>query len=205
MRLNDKVRTVVGVMPKRFMWRGADVDLPVVFRRGQFVEGVREAFFMGRLEAGATEASAQTDLNPIFEDMIARDRSQQIPKFRVQLENFYETFPSAIRGSLWILFGAVSLLLLLACTNVSSLLLAKGASRTHEMAMRGTLGARPRRIMRQLLTESALLGLTAAALGVLLAWASLRGILSIMPPNTIPDESEVTLNIPYCCSLSGSH
>ena len=58
MRLNDKVRTVVGVMPRRFMWRGADVYLPIVFRRGQAVEGVREIFIMGRLKPGVTQAEA---------------------------------------------------------------------------------------------------------------------------------------------------
>jgi putative ABC transport system permease protein len=196
MRLNDKVRTVVGVMPKRFMWRGADVYIPIVFQRGQFVEGVHQAFFMGRLHAGMAEAQGRADLYPILEDMITRERGQHVPKFRVQLDNFYETFPSGIRKSLWILFGAVSLLLLLACTNVSSLLLARAAARTHEIAIRGALGASHLRIVRQLLTESALLGMAAAIIGALLAWASLRGILAIVPPDTIPDESEVVLNVP---------
>jgi predicted permease len=196
MRLNDKVRTIVGVMPRRFMWRGADVYLPVVFRRGQFAEGVRDAFFMGRMKPGARVAAAETDLHPVFEDMIARQQGEQITKFRVRLENFYETFPSGIRQSLWILFGAVGLLLLIACTNVSSLLLARAAARTREIAIRGSLGAGRMRIVRQLLTESVLMGVSAAVFGVLLAWGSLRGILAIVPPGTIPDESEVTLDVP---------
>jgi predicted permease len=196
MRLNDKMRTIVGVMPRRFMWRGADVYLPVVFRRGQFVEGVRDAFFMGRLRPGVTFAQAQTDLHPIFEDLIVRERLERPQRFQVEVKDFGETFPSDIRRSLWILFGAVGLLLLIGCTNVSSLLLARAAARSREMAIRGSLGAGRVRIVRQLLTESALMGMSAAVVGVFLAWGGLRGILAIVPPNTIPDESEVALNVP---------
>ncbi len=196
LRLNDRVRTVVGVMPPRFMWRGADVYLPIVFQRGKTVEGVRQAFFMGRLKPGVTIAQAQTDLHPIFLDMMARRRGERSAAFRVNLDDFYETFPSDIRQSLWILFGAVTLLLLIACTNVSSLLLARAAARGREIAIRRSLGASRLRIVRQLLTESALIGLAAAALGVLLAFGGLRAILSIVPPNTIPDEAKVSLNIP---------
>ncbi len=196
MRLNDRARTVVGVMPPRFMWRGADVYLPVVFQRGKFVEGVRQSMFIGRMKPGITIAQAQTNLHPIFQKMIARRGGPQAPAFRIAFTNFYETFPSGIRQSLWILFGAVSLLLLIACTNVSSLLLARAASRGREMAIRGSLGAGRSRIIRQLLTESALIGLAAAVLGVLLAFAGLRGILLIVPPDTIPDESKISLNVP---------
>ncbi len=196
MRLNDKVRTVIGVMPRRFMWRGADVYLPVVFQRGRFVEDVRNIFIMGRLKPGVTEAEAKTSLHPIFEEMMTRSTGEHATKFRVILNDFYETFPSGIRHSLWILFGAVSLLLLIACTNVSSLLLARAAARRREIAVRASLGAGRLRLIRQLLTESAFIGLSAGVLGALLAYGSLRAILAIVPPNTIPDESEVTLNIP---------
>ncbi|MBV9156400.1 MAG: ABC transporter permease [Acidobacteriaceae bacterium] len=196
MRLNDKVRTVIGVMPRRFMWRGADVYLPIVFQRGRFVEDVRGIFVMGRLKPGITDSEAKTNLHPILQDMITRSSSEHVTKFQIVLNNFYETFPSGIRHSLWILFGAVSLLLLIACTNVSSLLLARAAARRREIAVRASLGAGRMRLIRQLLTESAFIGLSAGVLGAVLAFVSLRAILAIVPPNTIPDESEVTLNMP---------
>ncbi len=196
MRLNDKVRTVIGVMPRRFMWRGADVYLPIVFQRGRFVEDVREIFVMGRLKPGVTEAEAKTDLHPIFEDMIMRSGGEHVTKFRILLNNFYETFPSDIRQSLWILFGAVGVLLLIACVNVSSLLLARSAARSRELAVRASLGAGRLRLVRQLLTESAIIGIAAGVLGVLFAYGGLHAIFSIVPPNTIPDESVVTLNMP---------
>ena len=66
---NGKVRTVAGVMPPRFMWRGADVYLPDVFRRGQAQEGVQEVHLLGRLKPGIGEAQATTGLQPIFEDL----------------------------------------------------------------------------------------------------------------------------------------
>jgi putative ABC transport system permease protein len=196
LRLNGKVRTVVGIMPKRFMWRGADVYLPVVFERGRVVEGVRFVHLLGRLQPGVTEARAETDLRPIIEDLQKREPGQFPEHWRVGLLSFKETFPSSIREALWILLGAVALLLLIACANVSNLLLSKAASRQKEMAVRAALGADRRRLLRQLLTESLLLGLTGGVLGVALAFGALRAILALVPPDTIPDESEIAINAP---------
>lgn len=196
LRLNGKVRTVVGIMPKRFMWRGADVYLPIVFERGRVVEGVRSVHLLGRLQPGVTPAGAETDLRPIIEDLEKRAPGQFPERWRVALLSFKETFPSSIRESLWILLGAVALLLLIACANVSNLLLSKAASRQKEMAVRAALGADRRRLVRQLLTESLLLALTGGVLGVALAFGALRVILALVPPGTIPDESEIAINAP---------
>jgi putative ABC transport system permease protein len=196
LRLNDKVRTVIGVMPKRFMWRGADVYLPLTFERGRAVEGVRDVHVLGRLEPGVNEAQAEADLTPIVADL-ARIAPARYPKTqRVALLSFKETFPSSIREDLWVLFGAVGLLLLIACANVSNLLLSRAAGRQREMAVRAALGGSRWRMIRQLLTESALLALAGGVLGVALAYGALRVILTLVPSNTIPDESEVVLNLP---------
>lgn len=199
LRLNDKVRTVIGIMPKRFMWRGAEVYLPIVFERGRVVEGVRNVHLLGRLKPGVTDAQAEADLHPIIEDLKKHEPAQFPEKWRVGLLPFRETFPSSIRENLWILFGAVGLLLLIACANVSNLLLSKAASRQKEMAVRSALGAGRARLIRQLLTESLMLAVAGGALGTALAFGGLQAILALVPPDTIPDESEIALNTPVLC------
>jgi putative ABC transport system permease protein len=196
MRLNEKIRTVIGVMPPRFMWRGADVYLPDVFHAGQPVEGERDVHLLGRLKPGVSREQAATGLQPILEDL-ARAHPDDFPKqWRLRLRTFGETFPSGIQDALWILFGAVGLLLLIACVNVSNLLLSRGAYRRREIAIRAALGAGRFRIVRQLLAESLVLALGGGALGVLLAYAGLRGIVAVVPPDTIPDEAHISLNAP---------
>jgi putative ABC transport system permease protein len=195
MRLNDKIRTVIGVMPQRFMWRGADVYLPVVFHRGETTEGVRNVHVLGRLKPGVTDAQAEADLRPIIEELKREDPRGFPDNWRVGLLSFKETFPSGIREGLWILFGAVGLLLLIACVNVSNLLLTKAASRQREIAVRASLGASRMRLIRQFLTESAVLSIAGGLLGILFAYAGLKGIIAMVPPNTIPDESKIELNL----------
>jgi putative ABC transport system permease protein len=196
LRLNGKVRTVVGIMPKRFMWRGADVYLPIVLKRGEVVEGVRSVHLLGRLKPNVTEAQAAADLTPIIEELKRREPTQFPDNWRVALLSFKETFPSSIRQNLWTLFGAVGLLLLIACANVSNLLLSKAAVRQKEITVRAALGASRAGIVRQLLIESLIIALAAGVLGVILAAAGLQAILALVPPNTIPDESEIALNMP---------
>jgi predicted permease len=196
MTLNGRARTVVGVMPKRFMWRGADVYLPVTLERGRAIEGVRNVHLLGRLKPGVVDAQAEADLLPIVRDLAKAEPKQFPTELRVGLLSFKETFPSSIRDDLWILFGAVGLLLLIACANVSNLLLSKAAARQREMAVRSAIGASRPRLIRQLLTESLMLAAAGGLLGIAMAYGAVRVILTLVPPDTIPDESEVVLNVP---------
>jgi putative ABC transport system permease protein len=196
LRLNGELRTVVGVMPPRFMWRGADVYLPTVFERGRVIEGARTVHLMGRLKAGVGAARVDADLRPILDELQRREPDRLPAQFRITLTSFAETFSSSLRPALLALLASVGLLLLIACANVSNLLLARASVRGKEIALRASLGAARGRLVRQLVTESVLLALVGATLGVALARASLAGVLALIPPNTIPDESQVTLNVP---------
>ena len=194
--LNGKARTVVGVMPPRFMWRGADVYLPLDFRRGAPQEGVQFVHVLGRLKPGVTSAQAETDLRPVIDEMKRKAPASFPQQYRVSLLSFAETFPSGITDVLWALFAAVGLLLLITCANVSNLLLAHSFHRSREMGIRVSIGAPRHRLIRQLLTESAVVALIGGALGVALAWIGIKGILAVVPAFTIPDEAEVRLNLP---------
>jgi putative ABC transport system permease protein len=194
--LNGKARTVVGVMPPRFMWRGADVYLPLDFRRGAPQEGVQFVHVLGRLKPGVTAAQAETDLRPVIDEMKRKAPASFPQQYRVSLVSFADTFPSGITDVLWALFAAVGLLLVITCANVSNLLLAHSFHRSREMGIRVSIGAPRHRLIRQLLTESAVVALIGGALGVALAWIGIKGILAVVPPFTIPDEAEVRLNLP---------
>jgi putative ABC transport system permease protein len=194
LELNGTTRTVIGVMPRRFMWRGADVYLPTVYRRGETPEGVTDVHLMGRLKPGVTNAQADADLRPILLDLQQRQPKDFPKSWRIQLQNFAETFPSGIQDALWILFGAVGLLLVIACVNVSNLLLSRASFRRREIAIRASLGASRARLVGQLLAESLVLGVAGGVLGVVAAYAGLQGIIAMVPPNTIPDEAQIALN-----------
>jgi putative ABC transport system permease protein len=196
LRLNDSIRTVIGVMPRRFMWRGADVYMPVVFHRGETVDGVRRVHLMGRLVPGVSESQAEADLRPIVDDLRRRDPDSIAEGFRLELRSFKESFASGLRDSLFALLGAVGLLLLIACANVSNLLLARASTRERELAVRASLGASRWRVVRQLLTEGLLLALAGGVIGVVLAYVGLRALTAILPDDLVPDESVLAINVP---------
>jgi putative ABC transport system permease protein len=196
LRLNGTPRTVVGVMPRRFMWRGADVYVPTPYRRGEAIDGVRTVHVMGRLRPAVTAARVESELRPAIEALRAASPDRYAPQFRLQVRTFGETFASDLGPVLGVLLAAVGLLLLIACGNVSNLQLARATAREREMALRASLGAGRWRLVRQLLTESAVLAVAGGLLGIGLARLSLWAVTAVIPPGTIPDESHVRLNTP---------
>ncbi len=197
LRLNSEPYTVVGVLPEGFFDRGmGDIAVPLAFTPGQINHDFHWLVAMGRLKPGVTMAQAQADMNGVTARI-----AQQYPKSNRGWGALVETLkndfipPERIR-SLWLLLGAVGFVLLIACVNVANLLLARGVARQKEMAVRASLGAAASTLFGQLLTESLLLALAGGALGVGVGQAMLRGFIAVMPPNTLPSEANLSLNIP---------
>ena len=158
------------------------------------IDGVRFVHVLARLKPGVTPAR-EADLTPVIDHMREQAPASFGSQYRVGLLSFADTFPSGISDVLRALFAAMGLLLLITCANVSNLLLAHSQHRAREMAIRTSLGALRRRLIRQLLTGSAVVAILGGVFGIGVAWAGMKGILSMVPPFTIPDEADVRLNL----------
>jgi predicted permease len=192
LRLVHKSYTIVGVMPPRFTWGDADVYLPLKLNGDPSLQyGARL-----RLKPGISRAAADSELQPLLEQFAKDTPSHFPPHFRVALQGLNDFFVEELGPTLFLLFGAVGLLLVIGCANVSILLLARGTTRRHELAVRAAMGAGRARILRQLLTESLLLSLAGAMLGVLVAYKSLALIVKWLPEYSFPHEAAISINLP---------
>jgi predicted permease len=196
LRLNAVPHTIVGVMPPRFGWYGNDgVWLPLSPRRTDllYVNPIV------RLAPGVTKEVAEEQLAALV-GQLASERPATFPPqgYVTALRNYLDVTVASgeMRTTLRLLLGAVAFLLLIACANVANLQLARGTTRAREMAVRMSLGAGRRRLVRQLLTENVLLAIVGGATGVLFAFAAVRSIVAMMPEFYVPNESRVEINLP---------
>ncbi|MCI0388497.1 MAG: ABC transporter permease [Acidobacteria bacterium] len=183
----DGVRSqVIGVMPESFQFPNQDAQVWRPALVGEAEKTKRDRGFwrvVGRLKAQTTLAQAQTEMNLIAE-RLARGFPETNKDMGVNVVPFQLQFTGRnVRLALWILFGAVVFVLLIACTNVANLMLARSLAREREMAIRMALGAGRMRLIRQLLTESALLALLAGAVGLFIARFGLQLLVRFSPPN----------------------
>src|SRR5262249_47862109 len=156
----------------------------------------RPLLITGRLKGGVTIEQAQAELNIIAERIAQRFPDSNRGR-SVSVEPLQNNFLGAdVVRNLWLLMAAVSFVVLIACVNVANLLLSRGAARQKETAIRAALGATRGRLARLALTESLVLAVTGGALGALSSGAILKGILAILPPFTLPSESDPRLNLP---------
>jgi predicted permease len=184
-RLNGRPHVIIGVMPETFDPYASNEQLwvPAAFtpeRRRMHDEHYLNV--AARLAPGVTMEEAQAEL-----DRIAIVMQERFPHDNAGRGIFVMPFEEAVidgnlRTRLFILLGAVGLVLLIACGNVANLLLARGANRASEMAVRAAMGAGRSRLVRQLLTESIVLSLLAALAGTLLAFAGVRALVAAAPP-----------------------
>jgi len=193
LQLVRKNYTVVGVANPRFTWNDADVYLPQ-----KITQDLAHGFYVGlRLKPGVSHAAANAALQPVIEQF-AKQTPKHFPseKFTFHVVGLNEEFMSRLGGSLALLFTGVALLLAIGCANVSILLLARGTARQQEFAVRSAIGASRRRLVRQLLTESVLLSLSGAALGVLLAYGGLAVMIKLLPEYSFPHEAAIHIDLP---------
>ncbi len=192
MQLTKKNYTIVGVAAPRFTWNDGDVYLPA-----KLLEVPEYSYNITmRLKPGVSHAEADAALQPLMEQF-AKQKHENFPEhFQMHVQGLNEHFVHDLGGTLALLFTAVGLLLAIGCGNVSILLLARGTARQHEFAVRAAIGASRRRIVRQLLTESLILSLTGATLGVLLAYRLLAVIVAMLPQYQFPHEAAIKINLP---------
>ena len=149
-----------------------------------------------KLRPGVTPAQADAELQPIVEQF-AKQTPQYYPDtFHVDLRSIVDVYARPLGPTLYLLLGAVASLLLIGCGNVSILLLARGAERQQELAIRAAVGAGRLRMVRQLLTESLAVAIAGASLGLLLAWKGLAAIVAFLPEESFPSESVIKINVP---------
>ena len=190
---------VVGVAASRFTWNDADVYLPMKLSGN--AKGEDYGTIELRLKPGVTHLQAEHQLEHLL-PQFAKESPMYFPRdyltkpMPLHVIGINDQFVRSLGPTLGLLFGAVALLLAIGCGNVSILLLARGTARRHEFAIRGAIGASRTRIVRQLLTESLLLSVTGAALGVLLSYQVVSVIVDLLPENAFPHEASIHINLP---------
>jgi putative ABC transport system permease protein len=194
--LNGTPTTLVGIMPPRFTKLGADVWIVRSIERADPRANRDYWMFQAKLKSGVTIQQAQADI-----ELIARRLAQAYPdnypkNFSVQIISWVDSLVGQFRKTLYTIAAAVGLLLLIACSNVANMLLARATAREKEMAVRSALGASRMRLIGQLLTESLLLALGGAILGCLFSYAGIKGLVALIPDGFIPREAEIRLNLP---------
>jgi predicted permease len=208
LRLDGRLFQIIGVMPAGFGYphntdfpagvgsgngTGTDVWVPLALSAEQ--KAVRDdmsGFALARLKPGVSVRQAQAEMSTI---MVRLDQLHQADMrgWGAFVKPLPDSSIGPARTLMWLLLGAVVLVLLIACGNAANLLLARAAVRTHELGVRATLGAARGRMIRQMLTESLLLGLAGGLAGIVLAYGFLRGLL-LLNPGDIPRMDQASID-----------
>jgi predicted permease len=204
--LDGKSYRIIGVMPKAFQYphdsdlpygkgsiRDTQMWVPLALNPQQKAEREESSGnVIARLKPGVSLANAQAEMRSIMLRIDLLHRAD-MRGWGALIEGFDDNAVGPVRPLMGLLFGAVSFVLLIACGNAANLLLAKAAGRTHELGVRATLGAGRSRVIRQLLTESLMLGLAAGLVGVVMAFGFLHVLLKLNPGD-VPRLGEASID-----------
>jgi predicted permease len=208
--IDNEPAVVVGVMPRGFrLYQGPGVDvaprLDVLFPRGRGWDDdpARTTVTVARLRQGITAAAAQAVVDTAIARVVAaHPAAYRTGGIRVSLAPLDRDVVSAVTAPLLALAGAVAFVLLVACANLTNLLLARGSARSREVAVRASIGASPSRIMRQLLAEGLIIGGLGAGIGLLLAEWGVAVLLRLAPP-TLPRLETIRLDATMAAFAAG--
>ena len=203
--IDGRPKEIIGVMPSSFVFmnRSAKLIMPLRFNRGEVFIGNFSYQGIARLKPGVTIEQANADVARMLPLMLEKFRPapgmslkmfQQI-KFGPKIRPLMEDVVGDIGKVLWVLMGTVTLVLFIACANVANLLLVRADGRQHELAIRAALGAGWSQIAKELLLESATLGLIGGIAGLGVAYAGLRGLVALKPGN-LPRLEEIVIDGP---------
>ena len=197
--MNGTPRTLIGILPPRFAMHNADVFFPTVMT-GELkasMSGGPDAMPLAvwtyaRLKPGVTPEQASANLQVIAGNLATLYPNRYPEGFRISIVSLADAYTAtSLKEMVWILTGAVLMLLLIACSNVANLLLARATARESELALRASLGASRARLMQQVLAESIVLAVAGAAIGGLLAWGGLQWVRATIPAAALPAEMAI--------------
>ncbi len=193
--LNSEKFDVIGVMPAWYTLPGrADLWIPLDMSKEKIgTRGSHQWKAIGRVKSGVSIAQARADLRTIAERIEKQfpDSNRGVDAIVTPMR---DDLVGNVQSQLWIIFGSVALVLIIACANVANLLLARATSRRREVAIRGALGAGRERLVRQLLTESVLLSLLGGVLGVAIAYGGVAALRTFLPA-TVPQPNPISVGI----------
>jgi predicted permease len=200
-QLNHVNYTIVGVAPPRFTWGNGDLFLPAIVSD----DPTQKLEINLRLRDGVGIIAAQAELGSLLLQF-AKQYPQQFPRnFRPHLTPLNEIVENQVGPILYLLLGAVGLLLVIGCGNASILSMARGTARKQELAIKSALGASRFRLLSSLLAEAFLLSVAGAGVGILLAYQLVRLIRRWLPETSFPSEAAIHINLPvlaFCVALS---
>jgi putative ABC transport system permease protein len=194
--------TIIGVMPPEFHYPLEETEywVPLGINHFQLQGSARFFEVVARLKPGVSVQQAQAEMNEIGAQL-ARDFPDRHKGWRIRVQALHDAWYGWMKTPLATLEGAVALVLLIACANIAGLLLARGSARRPEIVMRMALGAGRGRVVRQMLTESALLSLIGGALGTFVAWGGLKALLQMNPPSATQRITGVAVDLPLLALL----